>query len=126
MHRSPSLCLYTCAIAFKGNIDMTTVYRVHFFKTLFDSTGHRADPCQGIVEVHGETRDHAIANAKLRFAELKGIEDWSLYADYHVVEELPARKRVSRSVWTKSLGDHSLDDGRRSPSDAKANQGRWA
>jgi hypothetical protein len=92
---------------------MATVYRVSFFKTLCDSTGHRADPCQGVVEVRGETRDHAVAKARHRFAELKGVEDWSLYADYHLVEELPARKRVSTLIWAKSLGDHALGERRR-------------
>jgi hypothetical protein len=89
------------------------VYRVSFFKTLFDSTGHRADPCQGTVEVRAENRDDALENARQRFAELKGITRWSLYADYHVVEELPARKRTSTSVWTKSIGDHALNTRRR-------------
>lgn len=87
---------------------METVYRVSFFKTLFDSTGHRADPCQGTVEVRGETRDGAVKSARQRFAQLKGIAIWSLYADYDVVEELPTRKRISKSVWAKSIGDHAL------------------
>lgn len=86
---------------------MEHIYRVSFFKTLFDSTGHRADPCQGTVEVHGETRGAAVENARHRFAELKGIRIWSLYADYDVVEELPARKRISRAVWAKSVADHA-------------------
>lgn len=88
---------------------METIYRVSFFKTLFDSTGHRADPCQGTVEVRGETRDVAVETARHRFAELKGIRVWSLYADYDVVEELPARKRISKSVWIKSIGDRALN-----------------
>lgn len=82
------------------------VYRVRFFKTLFDSTGHRADPCQGTLEVRGVTRDDAVRQARHRFAELKGITRRSLYADFDVVEELPARKRTSRSVWRSSLSDH--------------------
>jgi len=89
---------------------MAHIYRVSFFKTLFDSTGHRADPCQGSMEVRAETRDDAVENARHRFAEFKGITNWSFYADYEVVEELPARKRISRSVWRKSLGDHALND----------------
>jgi hypothetical protein len=96
-----------------GRRPVETIYRVSFFKTLFDSTGHRADPCQGIVEVRGETRDAAVETARHRFAELKGITVWSIYADYDVVEELPARKRISRSVWTKSIGDHALNVTRR-------------
>ncbi len=87
---------------------MDVVYRVSFFKTLVDSTGHRADPCQGIVEVRAATRDAAVENARHRFAELKGIAIWSLYADYDVVEELPARRRISKSAWVKSIGDHAL------------------
>jgi hypothetical protein len=103
------------------------IYRVSFFKTLFDSTGHRADPCQGTVEVHGETRDDALENARQRFAKLKGIASWSHYADYHVVEALPERKRTSKSVWTKSIGDHALDIRRRRPShlQRKAPGNRW-
>jgi hypothetical protein len=86
---------------------MGNVYRVSFFKTLCDSTGHRADPCQGIVEVLGATRDDAVEHARHRFAELKGITRWSLYADYDVVEELPLRRRTSKSVWRDSLSDHA-------------------
>jgi hypothetical protein len=95
-------------VAFRGKA-VEIVYRVSFFKTLFDSTGHRADPCQGTVEVRGESRDDALENARQRFAALKGITRWSLYADYHVIEELPARKRTSMSVWTKSIGDHAFN-----------------
>jgi len=85
------------------------IYRVSFFKMLFDSTGHRAAPCQGSIEVRAETRDDAIEHARQRFAKLKGTTNWSFYADYDVVEELPARKRISRSVWIKSLRDHALN-----------------
>jgi hypothetical protein len=91
---------------------MANIYRVSFFKTILDSTGHRADPCQGIVEVRGKTRDAAVESARQRFAELKGISSWSLYADYDVVEELPARKRTSKSVWTRSLQDDAFNTGR--------------
>jgi len=92
---------------------MGNVYRVSFFKMLFDSTGHRADPCQGIVEVLAETRNDAAQNARHQFAELKSITNWSFCADYDVVEELPARKRISRSAWKKSLGDQALNARRR-------------
>ena len=88
---------------------MGHIYRVSFFKMLFDSTGHRAAPCQGSIEVRAETRDDAIEHARQRFAKLKGTTNWSFYADYDVVEELPARKRISRSVWIKSLRDHALN-----------------
>jgi hypothetical protein len=97
-----------CTLAF-GRKPVEIIYRVSFFKTLFDSTGHRADPCQGTLEVRAESRDDALENAKQRFAELKGITRWSLYADYHVIEELPARKRTSMSAWTKSIGDHAFN-----------------
>jgi len=100
--------MYRILCRHSGRKPVVTIYRVSFYKTLFDSTGHRADPCQGIVEVRGETRDVAVASARHRFAELKGIRIWSLYADYDVVEELPTRRRISRSVWIKSIGDHAL------------------
>ena len=104
--------IWAWMVAFRGNL-VGNIYRVSFFKTLCDSTGHRAEACQGVVEVRGETRDDAVENARHRFAELKGMPNWSLRADYDMVEELPARKRISRSVWTKSLGDHALDVRRR-------------
>jgi hypothetical protein len=92
---------------------MDTIYRVSFYKKLTGDTGHPAEPCQGVVEVHGETRERAIEHARHKFADLKGVNDWSIYADYEVVEELPARKRISESVYTKSLENHALDVTRR-------------
>ena len=89
---------------------MEDIYRVSFFKRLVDSTGHQADPCQGVVEVHGETRERAIENAKQMFAVLKGINEWSLYADYLVAEALPGRKRVSGSAWAKSRHEPANSD----------------
>ena len=99
---------YRIVYGHSGRKPVGTIYRISFYKTLFDSTGHRADPCQGTVEVRGESRDIAIESARHRFAELKGIPIWTLYADYDVVEELPARRRISGSVWIKSIGDHAL------------------
>lgn len=111
MQRSLSACMYLHVLAFAGKV-VANIYRVSFFKTLFDSTGHRANPCQGVVEVRGETRDVAVESARQRFAALKGITNWSLYADDDVVEQLPARKRTPMSVWTRSLQGNALEAGR--------------
>ena len=77
---------------------MRQVYRVSFFKKLVDSTGHPFEPCQGVVDIRAIGQRRAIENAKLKFAEIKPVGDWSLRADYSSVELLPARKRISASV----------------------------
>jgi len=82
---------------------MDHVYRIAFFKRLADSTGHPANPCQGIVEVRASSEDHAIELARERFAELTGVSAWSFRADFEKIELLPTRKRVSNSVWRRSL-----------------------
>ena len=74
---------------------MVRIYRVAFYKRLVDSNGHPGDPCQGVVEVRAPNRAGAMADARLRFAELKGVSQWSLRADYETVEALSARKRVA-------------------------------
>ena len=82
---------------------MVRIYRVAFYKRLVDSNGHPVDACQGVVEVRGPNKERARTDARLRFAELKGVSPWSLRADYEIVETLHTRKRVSAVVWTKSL-----------------------
>jgi hypothetical protein len=77
---------------------MRQVYRVSFFKKLVDSTGHPFEPCQGVVDIRAIHQERAIKNARLKFAEIKDVCDWSLRADYETVELLPARKRISVSV----------------------------
>ena len=86
---------------------MDPVYRVSFFKRLIDSSGHQADPCQGIVEVHASCADSAIETARPRFAELADVNGWWLRADYEKVELLPLRKRISNSAWFRNRGDVS-------------------
>ena len=44
------------------------------------------------------TIDRAIELARQRFAELKNVADWSMRADYEMVELLASRKRLSRRV----------------------------
>jgi len=82
---------------------MDTIYRVSFYKKLTDDTGHPAEPCQGVVEVHGKDRKCVIENAKRRFADLKGATDWSLYADYVIAKVVPKHTRVSGSFPPKGL-----------------------
>ena len=74
---------------------MEKIYRVSFFKSLTDSTGHLFKPCQGTVEVHAPNESRAIAIARQRFAEREDVGVWSLRADYEKVEVLSDRKRVS-------------------------------
>jgi hypothetical protein len=85
---------------------MGNIYRVSFFKKLTDSTGHPVDACQGTVEVQASSEDSAIGVARRAFAELKDVGEWSLRADYEAMEFLPERKRVSASVWRRSLRDY--------------------
>ncbi len=85
---------------------MDPIYRVSFFKKLVDSNGHPVDACQGIVEVHSPDPESAVHGARRKFATLAKVNDWSLRADYEVVEMLPARKRASRSAWTRCLEHH--------------------
>jgi hypothetical protein len=70
-------------------------YRISFFKSLVDSTGHPVEACQGIVEVAAADREHAITAARREFAKLKDVGTWSLRADYQTVEAMPARKRAA-------------------------------
>jgi hypothetical protein len=81
---------------------MDQIYRVAFYKRLVDSNGHPVNACQGVIEVRGSTRDRAIADARLRFAKVSGVTNWSLRADYETVEALPKRKRVSAAAGTKN------------------------
>jgi hypothetical protein len=76
---------------------MDQVYRVSFFKRLTDSNGHPFDPCQGVVEVRAPSEGCAIEQARLRFAELSEVGEWSLRADYEKVELLASRKRARSS-----------------------------
>jgi hypothetical protein len=75
---------------------MEKIYYVSFFKNLVDSNGHPFTPCQGAVEVRATGQDRAIELARQRFAKLKNVADWSMRADYEMVEPLASRKRLSQ------------------------------
>jgi hypothetical protein len=70
-------------------------YRVNFFKTLTDSTGHPVHAWQGVIEVYAPTEDHAIEHAKRAFARSKDVSDWSLRADYQSIERPTASRAGS-------------------------------
>src|SRR5215472_16993601 len=72
---------------------MKQTYRVSFFKTLTDSTGHPVDACQGVIEVRAPTKDRAIRLAENAFANSKDVLRWWLRADYETVERLAHRPR---------------------------------
>ena len=74
-----------------------SVYRVSFHKYLIDSSGHPADPCQGVVEVHASNPERAVEMAQLLFASDKGVHDWTLRADHAKAELLPGRMRAHHS-----------------------------
>lgn len=73
---------------------MDPVYRVSFYKYLTDSSGHPADPFQGVVEVHAPTPERAVELAQPTFADLKGVPDWAMRADHAEAELLAGRTRV--------------------------------
>ena len=79
---------------------MRPVYRVNFFKTVTDSTGHRFDAHQGAVEVLAENSDSAIKVARLEFAKQKRVTEWTMRADYEQAELLPARSRIHQACVT--------------------------
>jgi hypothetical protein len=78
---------------------MEPIYRVSFFKKLTNSNGHLFDVSQGAVEVHACSSERAVEAARARFAEINHDRSWNMRADYEKVEFLPARKRISRTVW---------------------------
>jgi hypothetical protein len=75
---------------------MEPIYRVSFFKTLVDSTGHPVDACQGVIEVHAPSEERAIDEARIEFAKLKQVMTWRLRADYAKAERLCERWPVVR------------------------------
>jgi hypothetical protein len=79
---------------------MQQPYRVTFFKTLVDSTGHPVDAVQGAIELRASNTQSAMDRARLAFAECKHVTDWRLRADYMNVETLAAAGQV-RSDRTK-------------------------
>ena len=73
---------------------MAPVFRVSFFKVLYDHYGRRHDCLQRALEISASDETAAMKTAKQQFAELSGIPTWSLWADYAKVELLPHRKRM--------------------------------
>ena len=93
------------------------IYRVSFFKTLTDSTGHPVDACQGVIEVRAPTKDRAIRLAENAFANSKDVLRWSLRADYETVERLAYRPRGS--MCRAERADSQI------PAMVDARRGRW-
>lgn len=65
-----------------------SLYCVRFFKDLSDSNGHPHHCVQGVIEAVAPDVPSAIAIARLRFAEDKGVQHWSARADYETVESI--------------------------------------
>jgi hypothetical protein len=81
-----------------GGDAMEQDYRVSFFKKLVDSTGHPANAWQGVVAVRAINPEAAGTAAKRMFAKSRDVKDWSLRADYEIVEPLPATKQTSKNA----------------------------
>ncbi len=75
---------------------MQQIYHVSFFKRLTDSTGHPVNAWQGAVDVRASDEERAIELGRQRFAEIKDVSEWSLRADYEIVEPVVARVARSR------------------------------
>jgi hypothetical protein len=84
---------------------MAPVFRVSFFKVLHDHYGRRHDCLQRALEISAADEAAAMKTAKQQFAELSGIPEWNLWADYAKVELLAHRKRML----------HAADDGNSRP-----------
>jgi len=76
-------------------------YRVTFFKTLVDSTGHPVDAVQGEIELNASNMQSAMDRARIAFAHRKQVSDWLLRADYMNVELLAAADRAHASAGQK-------------------------
>lgn len=83
----------------------TPVYRVSFFKTVPDSTGHLHKCLQGCIEVHADSAEQATERARTQFQTRHKISNWSLRADSETVERLEGRKRIAANVWERSQDD---------------------
>lgn len=65
-------------------------YRVRFIKILCDDTGHPHRCQEGEVNIrHARDRDRAVRAAKKRFARIKRIPRWDLFADAFELEIEP-------------------------------------
>jgi hypothetical protein len=66
-------------------------YTVSFFKNLLSSYGHQFKCLQAAIEVRSRSSKEAVKLAQQRFAHLKRIPDWRIYADVIETVELPGR-----------------------------------
>jgi len=74
-------------------------YYVNFFKSLIGCNGRLVKAPQGSIEIHSaRTRERAVQAAQWRFARLKRISDWSIYADKVEVIILPEEKVAAARV----------------------------
>jgi hypothetical protein len=74
-------------------------YYVNFFKSLIGCNGRLVKAPQGSIEIHSaRTRERAVQAAQRRFARLKHISDWSIYADKLEVITLPAEQVAAGGV----------------------------
>jgi hypothetical protein len=64
-----------------------TRYVVKFFKEVLGDNGHRAEICQGALEVDAPTPLEAVECGKRGFSDHKQLAHWSLHADRVSVSE---------------------------------------
>lgn len=89
-----------------------TNYHVSFFKDLINSNGRPFKTWQGSIEIHSaRTRERAIQAAQRRFARLRGVSNWVLYADRLEIEALP-EKAASARPSARTTSSHGLRSGR--------------
>ena len=68
-----------------------TGYRVTFFKSLVNSSGHCVKCPQATISVeHAKSIERALTAGKRRIERTKGIQDWALYADLAELEAIDA------------------------------------
>jgi hypothetical protein len=71
-------------------------YRVSFFKTVSDDTGHERAVCQRAVEVEANDPDAALRPARELFCKLENIPHWSVHADSCATEALQLQPAPDR------------------------------
>ncbi len=62
-------------------------YLVKFFKNVLGENGHEVEVCQEWFEVDAANPSDAAESGKLKFCDLRGLEQWSLHADRVSVSE---------------------------------------
>jgi hypothetical protein len=72
-------------------------YHASFFKNLINSNGRGFKSPQGSIEIHSaRTRERAIQAAQRRFARLRGVSNWVLYADRLEIRASPEEAAGTR------------------------------